>query len=342
MALVDPASEPNNIAVLGDAVERFRVDLARLCDLESGHLLVGVSGGVDSLALLLLSHAVSGARLRAATVDHGLRPEAAAEAVFVAEVCASLGVPHAVLRSESGSPVTPVANLSSRARALRYALLEEHRIVTGCAWVATAHQQEDQVETLAMRLNRGSGLAGLSAVRPVNGAVVRPLLGWSRAELVALVSAAGLTPVLDPSNVDDRFDRARMRKALAGAEWVDVDRWCRSAAALAEAEEALSWLVRRLAEERIVVGADRVELRLIGDPPEIVRRLLTECLLRISPDARLRGGEVRELATRVMGAKDAFAPMSATLADVSVRTRADAGVVVVDFRKAPPRRGLGA
>lgn len=107
------------------------------------------------------------------------------------------------------------------------------------------------METLAMRLNRGSGLAGLAGTRPVNGEVIPPLLGWRRAELAGLVKATGLTPVLDPTNAYDRFDRARMRKALEGADWVAADRWCRSAGALAEAEEARSWLVGRLAYDAL-------------------------------------------------------------------------------------------
>lgn len=331
--------ESNHLTVPLDALERFRFDLARLCDPGAGPLLVAVSGGVDSLALLLLSRAAFGGRLHAATVDHGLRPEAAAEAAFVTEVCATLGVSHAVLRGEAAAPAERRANVSSGARALRYRLLEERRLATGCAWVATAHQEEDQVETLAMRLNRGSGLAGLAGIRPVNGKVIRPLLGWRRAELAGLVAAAGLTPVLDPTNADDRFDRARMRKALAGADWVAADRWCRSAGALAEAEEALSWLVGRLAGERIVASSDRVELTLVGDPPEVARRLVTECLHQIAPDASLRGGEVRELAGTVLATAGGQAPVKAALADVLVSVHADGSVVKAVFTRAPRRRG---
>ena len=330
--------KPNGVTVCLGAVERFRFDLARLCDPETGHLLVAVSGGVDSLALLLLARVAVGGRLHAATVDHGLRPEAAAEVAFVADVCAKLGVSHAVLRGGGAAPAERRANVSSGARALRYRLLEEHRLTTGCAWVATAHQEEDQVETLAMRLNRGSGLAGLAGIRPVNGTVIRPLLGWRRAELAGLVAAAGLTPVLDPTNADDRFDRARMRKALAGADWLVADRWRRSAGALAEAEEALSWLVNRLAGERIVASPDCVELTLIGEPPEVARRLVTECLHRIAPDARLRGGEVRQLAGHILAATDGRTPVKAALADVLVKVRADGGIVRAVFRQAPRRR----
>lgn len=334
------AGRPSDGLAHGDrrAVARFRADLARYADPDADPLLVAVSGGADSLALLLLAHAAMPERVRAATVDHGLRDEAAAEAAWVAEICRGLGVPHAVLRGAPPSRSGRTANLSARARVLRYGLLEEHRLATGCARIATAHHADDQVETLVMRLNRGTGVAGLAGVREVMAAVVRPLLGWRRAELAAIVVAAGLVPVVDPTNVDDRFDRARLRRSLAGADWLAPGGWARTAAAMAEAEDALSWAARRFGEDRIACGEGRVRLRLAGEPAEIARRLIADCLVRVDAGASPRGGDVARLAARLLSAGGAGRVVRSTLAGVLVTARATGGGVVADFRPAPPRR----
>ena len=211
-----------------------------------GRLGLAVSGGPDSLAMLLMAHAALPGRIAAATVDHGLRAESAEEAAMVARLCAGLGVPHTAL---------PVAlepgNLQSEARTARYAALGGWLKGEGLAALATAHHSDDQVETLLLRLNRASGVAGLAGVR-ARGAVpgsrlplLRPLLGFRRAELAEVVAAAGWQAVDDPSNRDDRFDRARIRKALAGADWLDVPALAASAAHLADADAALDWAAAR-------------------------------------------------------------------------------------------------
>lgn len=211
-----------------------------------------MSGGPDSLALLLLAHAALDGRVAAATVDHGLRAESAAEARFVGDVCAELGVSHATLKVELAE-----GNLQAEARAARYAALARWAADEGLAAIATAHHADDQAETLLLRLNRGSGVAGLAGVRErsvVPGTrlpLVRPLLGWRRAELALVVAQAELVAVEDPSNVDDRFDRARIRKALGGADWLDVPALAASAAHLADADAALDWAAAREWEECI-------------------------------------------------------------------------------------------
>ena len=217
---------------------------------------LAVSGGADSLALLLLAHAVMPGRIVAASVDHGLRPEAPAECEFVAEVCARLSVPHDILTVELAA-----GNLQQEARRARYAALYRWALdrKVPIHMMATAHHLDDQVETMTMRLNRGSGLSGLRGIRtfadiaPEGGEPVvafRPLLGWRRAELADIVEKAGLVPVSDPSNSDSRFDRARLRKHLADTDWLDREGWGRSAALLAEAERALQYF---LIEERLTL-----------------------------------------------------------------------------------------
>jgi len=203
---------------------------------------VAVSGGPDSTALLLLATAALPGRVDAATVDHGLRPENAREAEDVARLCARLGVPHATL------PVSLAAgNVQDAARNARYAALAAWAQERVLAAVATAHHADDQAETLLMRLNRASGVGGLAGVwargRLADAPVVliRPLLGWRRAELADIVTHAGVATAEDASNTDDRFDRARLRKAMAAADWLDPAQIAQSAAHIAEADAALNW-----------------------------------------------------------------------------------------------------
>ena len=236
-------SEPSAAADAVSAAEaaRFAAALARLWP-EGGRLGLAVSGGADSLAMLLLAQAAIPGEFEAATVDHSLRAESAREADFVAGLCGALGIPHAVLRVEVGA-----GNLQDEARAARYAALGAWAEERGLTALATAHHADDQAETVLMRLNRGSGLAGLAGVRArgkvPGGSVplIRPVLGWRRAELAEIVARAGIVPVNDPSNADSRFDRVRIRAALGEADWLDPAAIAASAAHLADAEEALDW-----------------------------------------------------------------------------------------------------
>ncbi len=223
---------------------RFAADLAALWpeDEREGPLGLAVSGGPDSLALLLLAAEALPGEIAVCSIDHGLRPQAAGEVALVGRIAASLNIPF--------TPITvrlAPGNLQAEARAARYAALARWADGAGLGAVATAHHADDQAETLLMRLNRGSGLAGLAGVRPrtrIEGSEVtllRPLLGWRKAELAAVVAAAGITPAEDPSNTSPAFDRARMRANLAAADWLDPVQLAASAAHLAEGWQALEW-----------------------------------------------------------------------------------------------------
>jgi tRNA(Ile)-lysidine synthase len=315
-----------------DPVSRFRLDLEAVAGSDPGTLGVAVSGGPDSLALLLLAHAALPGRVAAATVDHGLRPESAAEAEAVARLCAERGVPHHILAAR----VEPIGEgLQAAARAARYAALAEWMDKEGLGLLATAHHSDDQAETLLMRLNRGSGVAGLAGVRatgPMPGTsgqlrLCRPLLGWRRVELQAVVEATGLRAAQDPSNQDERFDRARLRRRLSEAPWLDPAALARSAALIAEAEAALDWTAKPLFAARTEIEEKVVILRPHGLPAELLRRLVLRCLRQVAPGAKPRG---EALAAFIAKLEEGG---TATLCEVK-----GIGAETWRFEPAPPRR----
>lgn len=226
------------------APRRFAADLAALWpeDERTGPLGLAVSGGPDSLALLLLAHAALPDAIAVCSINHGLRPEAAGEVALVERIAGERGIPFTQL-----AVTLAPGNLQAQARAARYAALAKWAKDKGLGAVATAHHADDQAETLLMRLNRGSGLAGLAGVRARSTiaeseiALLRPLLSWRKAELAAVVTAAGITPAADPSNTNPAFDRARLRAQLAEADWLDPVALATSAAHLAEGWQALEW-----------------------------------------------------------------------------------------------------
>jgi len=308
-------------------------DLAALADPDAS-LLVAVSGGPDSVALLLLAHAALGDRCSAATVDHGLRPESASEAAWVADLCTARGIDHATLTAPLPHRAGRTANLSARARALRYRLLEDHADAIGAVHIATAHHADDQIETLIMRLNRGAGVAGLAGVRATSGRIVRPLLGWRHTELVTLCAAQGIMPVEDPSNVSDRFDRARLRKSLAGVDWLDTDRVAASAAALGDANDAIGWIVERLAEQLCHRDTAGIVLTMPNDLPfELRRRLVGRCVTSLDAIASLRGSALAATVRTLESGRPAM--LGAVLAQPSRTGESDAQW---RFSLAPPRR----
>ncbi|WP_205479165.1 tRNA lysidine(34) synthetase TilS [Sphingomonas arenae] len=265
--------------VSDSSLQRFRADLDAL--MGSGPIGVAVSGGPDSLALLLLTAAARPGAVEAATVDHQLRPESGAEAGMVAEVCARLNVSHAVLAVS----VPAGASLQAQARSARYAALEDWARSRHLHAIATAHHADDQAETLLMRLSRGAGLGGLAGVRASRllGEVqlIRPLLGWRKRELEAIVADAGLEPLEDPSNQDKRHDRTQARQLLAAVPWLDPALIARSAAHLEDAEEALQAVTTRLAAERLEFADRRCRLDAADLPRELQRRLLLAAITRL-------------------------------------------------------------
>jgi tRNA(Ile)-lysidine synthase len=277
-------------------VARFRSDLEALAGSQPERLGLAVSGGPDSLALLLLAAAAFPGRIAVATVDHGLRPESGLEALHVENICDRLGCPHTILNAEMPGGRD---GLQAEARQARYSALAGWAAAEGIAQLATAHHADDQAETLLMRLQRGSGVAGLSGIRPVRRqgdlTILRPLLGWTKAELVHIVGQAAIEPADDPSNRDPRFDRTAMRAFLGINPQFQPQRLARTAAAAREADEALAWAADQLAEDRITCQGGEWRIDPAGLPRALKRRLLGRAIGEIRREHGLQppwtGGE---------------------------------------------------
>jgi len=215
-------------------------------------IAVAVSGGADSMALVLLAArwaARRGGSVMALSVDHGLRPEAKAEVRRVKRWLAARGIAQRILRWRGAKPK---ANLQAEARAARYRLLEDWCRKAGVLHLLVAHQREDQAETFLLRLARGSGVEGLAAMAPLGERaglrLLRPLLALSRARLRATLAACKQDWIEDPSNEDDKHARVRLRALLPALERVGLEpaRLAATARRLGRAREALEGETARL------------------------------------------------------------------------------------------------
>lgn len=265
---------------------------ASAADLVVGErIAVAVSGGVDSLALLVL--AVPHFAVTALTVDHGLRFESEAEAGFVGNLCKSLGVAHHTLRWTGDKPSADIQNAARRAR---YDLMERECERLGIGKLLTAHHQDDQAETLLLRLARGSGLLGLSgmaAVRQLASGVSlhRPLLPARREQLEAVVRDRDLTWIEDESNRNTQFDRVKMRSFLKTGivPGLTVERLAKTTENLRRAQEAVDFYTDKAASQLVEWQAEWVQISpLLMDrnewPQEIQLRLLSRIIRYVSGD----------------------------------------------------------
>lgn len=313
----------NQVRTFDEALAaRFLRDFQAIAGARPKRVGLAVSGGPDSLALLLLAGETLD-HVEAATVDHGLRPEAASEAKYVAGVSKMLGIRHSTLTL----PPKPPGNTSAWARRKRYEVLENWADALRLDLILTAHHADDQLETMLMRLNRGAGVGGMAGIRTVRGRIARPLLGWRKAELIKLVDDQGIEAVDDPSNHDDRYDRARLRKSLEQASWLDPVSAVRSGAALASADQALDWIADDYLSRRGAHAAGIVSLDAKGLPHELVRRLVLKCMAQVMPGVAPRSDELDRMIVALGQRK------ICTLGGVKC-----SGGDFWTFQKAPPRR----
>lgn len=240
------AERPLNFSSHADLQLRFDGAMERFAPFEDRpHLAVAVSGGPDSMALAVLARHWAGQRggeVTALVVDHGLRPESSEEALRVHQQLCSLGITAAVLRWTGDKPAT---GIQAAARDARYRLLREWCGQHAVLHLLTGHHADDQHETIAMRAARRSGVEGLAGMSSVvewtDCRLLRPLLGQRRSDMRAFLSVQGIPWIEDPSNRDDRFERARLRRTASfDVGWPDRARHAAH---------------RRQVHERLVLGA---------------------------------------------------------------------------------------
>jgi len=296
--------------------------MSRVGPFEGGaHLAVAVSGGGDSMALALLAADWArrqGGEITAITIDHGLRPESAAEARQVGVWLKARGIRHRILRWRPAGGGR--GGVQAAARDARYELLTGWCRDRGALHLALAHQLEDQAETLLLRLARGSGLDGLAAMAPIaerDGVrIIRPLLPVPRARLRATLERSKQRWIEDPSNENAAHARVRMRRIMPSlaAEGLDAARLVATAAHLGRARAAVDDAVAALlaaAAAAFPAGYVRLEPRALrAASPEIGLRALSHCLVTVGGGAyaprlerlqrlydRIRGDELRGGAT---------------------------------------------
>jgi tRNA(Ile)-lysidine synthase len=324
---------------------------------DSRGLIIAVSGGPDSTALLVLlaewrAALAAPPPILAITVDHGLRPQGRSEAGAVKQLARDLGIPHRTLRWRGEKPG---AGLQEAARNARYGLLLEAARRMKASHVLTGHTRDDQAETVLFRMARGSGLSGLAGMarssalplacenrqgEPIT--LVRPFLEMPKARLIATLEARGIPFALDPSNDDPRFTRSRLRKLmpLLAAEGLEASRFDTLAARLRRADEALDQITqatlrRHLSRDgpdgrRISIGWAAIS----ACPTEISLRTLQQ-MIRIAGDGE--APELRKLETlweALEAAARMATPVRRTLAGAMVTFKGQELLVEC----APPRR----
>ena len=305
-------------------------------------LLIAVSGGPNSTALLAMAAewaAERGRRIAAATVDHGLRPESAAEAQAVAAMSAKLGAAHATLVWVAAKPS---ARLQERAREARYRLLIDHARTIGADAIATAHHADDQAETVLFRLMRGSGVAGLAGMDALTVregiTIARPLLGVAKCDLVAFCRSRGLAFIDDPSNADPRFARTRLRVLLArlNEEGLDAEGLTRLARRAAEADAALARFAAAV-EARLGESGPIDAGALFAEPIAIIQRVLARRVAAAGGREENRIGleKIEALALRLKAAAALGEKFNANVGGVLARLSASGEL---SFEPEPPRR----
>jgi tRNA(Ile)-lysidine synthase len=342
-------------------------------------LVLAISGGPDSTALLYLIARWRAVRqpaphLVAVSIDHGLRPEARHEAAAVKRLCEKLGVEHRTMRWSGAKPST---GIQEAARVARYRLLRIAAQRAKARCVLTAHTLDDQAETVLFRMARGSGLAGICGMarsvpidKLVNGfgqptdaarsardaegsnrakhvVLVRPLLEVPKRRLIVTLQAAGLSYAEDPSNVDPRFARSRLRKLMLALADEGLTAQClvrlarRVRRSEAAHEAVVDWAAKRLG---LAADTRRVELNSADwreFPAEIALRLLGRAIGTIGTEGPVEFGKLEALGEALEAAVAGGVPrFRRTLAGAMVSLQKNC--IVIDqapARRSGPRHG---
>lgn len=208
-----------------------------------------------------------GCELAAVSVDHGLRPEAAAEHACAARLATELQISHVTLTVQVASG----ASRQARAREARYAALLAHAETCEAQRIAVGHTRDDQAETVLARILRGAGLEGLSAIAPERAdGVVRPLIDCTRGDVQAYLAAHGIDSACDPSNADPRYLRTRVRTRLLPALCEENPALPERLACLADDARQAARLLDTFAAALLARAEGRAAV--LREEPEILRR----------------------------------------------------------------------
>jgi tRNA(Ile)-lysidine synthase len=265
--------------VIVEAIRRFFA----LHGIGSGPIVVAVSGGVDSTALLIALVELGDVRFTAAHVNHHLRgAESDDDEAYVRELCARYDIPLRVADGTLDAEAVRHRGVEAAAREVRHARLRE---IAGNALIATAHQKNDQAETVLMRLMTGGGIAALRGIHPVrDDGVIRPMLEVTRAEIEQFLEERKVTPRFDRSNADPRFLRNRVRALLREFDPSVIG----NLAAIAEqARQQWPLLERAIdAAEHVITTDTETRFRSMPDDAWLRQALLLRHVRRLDPEAR--------------------------------------------------------
>ena len=313
----------------GQAAEPIQLDEAEpltqdeatalLAPLRGKPVLLAVSGGADSMALLGLAAQVLSGPLWVASVDHGLRTGARAEAELVADFAARLGLPHKILDWYGDKPDS---RIQEAARNARYELLLVHARQLGATHLVTAHHGDDQAETVLFRLLRGSGPGGLAGMRGerLRGGLVhaRPLLAVPKARLLATCRAHGWPFAEDPSNRAEKFARVRIRRILAALEPEGLSReiLAKLAQRSAKIEDALAAQTEVLWRAHLIEassGARIFSADLLSESPALIERVVQRVLGELHETGWPRLERIESAVAKLCEAHRAPAPCRRSL-----------------------------
>ncbi|CAN1533636.1 MesJ tRNA(Ile)-lysidine synthase MesJ [Rhabdaerophilaceae bacterium] len=332
-----------------EALALFR---AALGSDEASGLLLAVSGGPDSVAMLCLAAAarVYLPPLAVATVDHGLRPGSLDEAQMVKRMCQEIGLPHCILPWLEH----PEGSVSQdAARKGRYALLMGHARAIEASHIVTAHTLDDQAETVLLRMAGGTGLAGLGAMRSNirRGSLghLRPFLEVQKSRVLATCDLHGWNFAKDPSNSDDRFKRVRLRALMPilATEGLTPQRLGILANRARRTDDAIEHVARRTLDEALLHNAaDGGAMRLRAapfytEPFEIALRMMKRAILAVAPpgqqEQQIPLAKLESLLRDLRLAIRDTRPFRRTLAWAVIAH----GNQQLEIRIAPPRRQSG-